>query len=334
MSTSVFARRFSAIGALAASAVLFAACASTPTESAESPAADASESAEPSTVTVTDNHGEIEVPVNAERVIVLDNTAMQTLADWDIELVAAPKGVMGTVWPQWTDNEDVLDIGTHNEPNLEAVIEADPDIIIGGYRFSSVYDDLKAIQPATIETEKREGEDPLTELVRQTEILGQVFDREDDAAAIIERFETAVDDAKTSYDGTSSVIGLITSGGKINYAAPGEGRGVGLLFDTLGLVPGISTDGSTNHQGDEIGVEAIAAANPEWLVVLDRDGAFQEEGYVSAAELIEESEALQNVPAVQKGQIVYLDSNFYLTEGIQAYTGLYESLGSAFADAK
>lgn len=327
----MLSRSLAAGAALTAFALIATGCATTPAD-AESQAEATQEVA--TEVTVTDNHGEITVPVNPERVVALDNTVFQTLDDWDIDLVAAPKGVMGTVWPRYIDDEAVLDVGNHREPNLENVIEAEPDLIIGGYRFASFYDDLKAIQPAIIETNARDGEEHTAELKRQTEILGEVFARQDDAKKLNDALDTAVADAKAGYDGTSKVAGLITSGGKINYAAPGEGRGVGSLFTTLGLTPAIETDGSSNHQGDEISVEAIAAANPEWLIVLDRDGAFQEDGYVAAKDLISKSEALKNVPAVQKDQIVYLDSNFYLTEGIQAYTDLYSSVGEAFAAAK
>ncbi len=323
-------RRASAFGVAIASLALLAGCATTPASEA---APEESKTQAPTEVTITDNHGEITVPVAPKSVVALDNTVMQTLSDWDITLAAAPKGVMGTVWPEYTDDENVLDIGNHREPNFENVVAAAPDLIIGGHRFASHYDALKELA-TTIELTPREGETHIAELVRETELLGQVFNREDDATALVKALETAVADAKANYDGTATVTGLITSGGKINYAAPGEGRGVGSLFETLGLVPAIDAEGSTDHTGDEISVEAIAAANPEWLIVLDRDGAFQEDGYIAAKELIEGSEALKNVPAVAKGQIVYLDANFYLTEGIQAYTDLYAAVAEAFADAK
>lgn len=323
-------RRTTVFGVAVASLALLAGCASTPAAAPEKTESEAPVATE---VTITDNHGEITVPVNPKTVVALDNTAMQTLSDWGISLAAAPKGVMGTVWPEYSDDENVLDIGNHREPNFENVVAAAPELIIGGHRFASHYDALKDLAP-TIELTPREGEEHISELVRQTELLGQIFNHEDDAAALVEALETAVADAKTNYDGTATVAGLITSGGKINYAAPGEGRGVGSLFATLGLVPAIDAEGSTDHTGDEISVEAIAAASPEWLIVLDRDGAFQEDGYIAAKELIEGSEALKNVPAVQKGQIVYLDANFYLTEGIQAYTDLYAAVAEAFADAK
>ncbi len=319
-----------ALTSLALAAALGLAGCASPSAPAESqtPAA-----AAPASVTVEDNHGAIEVPVDPERVVALDNTTFQTLSDWEISLVAAPLPLMYDLWPNLTDDPAVLDVGLHREPDLEAVIEAEPDLIVGGYRFASIYEDLKNIQPAIIETNPRDGEDHISELKRQVGILGQVFDREADAQQLADDLDAAVAAAKGAYNGTDTVVGLITSGGEIAYAAPGEGRGVGSLFPALGLVPGIEQAAEDASHGDDISVEAIAAASPEWLIVLDRDALFGEEGYVSAKELIEDSEALQNVPAVQKGQIVYLAPGFYLDEGIQAYTTLYSDVAAAFAAA-
>ncbi|GAA2188426.1 ABC transporter substrate-binding protein [Leucobacter alluvii] len=289
------------------------------------------------TVTITDNHGEVEVPVNPERVVALDNHVFETLDEWDVPLVAAPKGIMGTAWPDYTDDAEVADVGTHREPDLEAIVAAQPDLIIGGYRFSESYDTIVEQNPdaAVIEIAPRDGEDPMEELKRETEILGQIFDREDEAAEITSELDQSIADAKQAYNGTDSVIGLITSGGKIEFAAPVTGRSVGPVFSALGLKPAIEQQAEDTSHGDDISVEAIAAANPDWIVVLDRDASFAEPepGAVPADELIAGSEALQGVTAVEQDQIVYLDSDFYLTEDIQAYTELYEQLQEAFAGA-
>ena len=289
------------------------------------------EPAATTTVTVEDNHGSIEVPVAPERVVALDNTTFQTLSDWGVKLVAAPKPLMYDLWPSLSGGDEVLDAGLHREPNIENILAAEPDLIVGGYRFRELYDQLKEIQPATIETSPRDGEEHTSELKRQTTILGQVFDKNDEALKLNADLDAAIADAKAAYDPSQTVMGLITSGGKIAYAAPGEGRGVGVLFPTLGLTPALERAAENASHGDDISVEAIAAANPEWLFVLDRDAMFGEDGYVSAKELVENAEALKNVPAVQKNQIVYLDGSFYLDEGIQAYTKLYRSAAEAFA---
>lgn len=318
-------RPLTAVSVALIAALSLAGCATSDPAGAEAPAG--------KTVTVTDNHGSIEVPVAPERVVALDNTTFQTLSDWGVSLVAAPKPLMYDLWPNLSDGESVLDVGLHREPNVEAVIEAEPDLIVGGYRFSTIYEDLKDIQPAIIETSARDGEEHISELKRQVTILGQVFAREADAKKLADDLDAAVAAARDAYNGTDTVTGLITSAGEIAYAAPGDGRGVGSVFPTLGLVPAIDREAEDSSHGDDISVEAIAAAAPEWLIVLDRDAMFGEEGYISAKELIEGSEALKNVPAVEKGQIVYLAPSFYLDEGIQSYTTLYTDLAAAFSAA-
>lgn len=334
MFSRLAARRLAAALTAAPLALVLAAC------GAGADAAEPAASAEPTTattVTIEDNHGTVEVPVDPQRVVALDNRVFETLSAWDVPLVAAPKGVMGSgIWPVYTENEDVLDVGTHREPNLESIVAAEPDLIIGGFRFADHYDDIVAQNPdaTVIEIAPREGEPIADELARQVEILGQIFDHEDEAAEIVADLEAAVADATEAYDGTSTVVGLITSGGEISYSAPVTGRSIGPVFPTLGLVPAIEQTAEDTSHGDDISVEAIAAANPDWIIVLDRDGAGVGEGdYRPATELIGASQALASVTAVAQDQVIYLDPNFYLTEDIQAYTALYEQIAQAFAAA-
>lgn len=289
------------------------------------------------TISIEDNHGTLEVPASPQRVVALDNRVFETLSSWDIPLVAAPKGLMGQgLWPEYVDDEGVLDVGTHREPNLESVVAAEPDLIIGGMRFADHYGDLKSQNPdaAVVELSPREGEDLSAEIVRQVETLGTIFGREADAATIVGAYEQAIADATAAYDGESTVVGIITSGGEIAYSAPVTGRSIGMLFPTLGLEPAIEQAAEDTSHGDDISVEAIAAADPDWIIVLDRDGAGVGEGeYQPAKELIGGSEALASVTAVEKDQIIYLDPNFYLTEDIQSYTALYQQIADAFAAA-
>ncbi|WP_147793990.1 siderophore ABC transporter substrate-binding protein [Cellulomonas sp. Y8] len=316
-------------------ALVLAACGGTADAGTDAEGAETAAAA--TTVTIEDNHGSVEVPVDPERVVALDNHVFETLSAWDVPLVAAPKGIMGDgLWPGYTEDDAVLDVGTHREPNLESIVAAEPDLVIGGYRFSDSYDDIVAQNPdaVVIELHPRDGEEQSAELVRQVEALGQIFDREDEAARVVADYEQAIADATEAYDGESTVVGLITSGGEISYSAPVTGRSIGTLFPTLGLRPAIEQAAEDTSHGDDISVEAIAAANPDWIIVLDRDGAGVGEGeYRPAAELIGGSEALAGVTAVAQDQVIYLDPDFYLTEDIQAYTALYEQVAQAFTDA-
>lgn len=298
---------------------------------------DDAESTPASTVTITDNHGEVEVPVNPEKVVALDNHVFETLSEWEIPLAAAPKGLMGDNWPEYTDDEAIGDVGTHREPDLEAVVAAQPDLIIGGYRFGDSYDDLVEQNPdaVVIEIAPREGEDAVAELKRETEILGQIFAHEDEAEQINAGLDESIAAAKEAYNGEDTVMGVLTSGGKIEFAAPVTGRAVGPVFPALDLVPALDREAEDTSHGDDISVEAIADANPDWIVVLDRDASFTEPepGFVPAEELISGSEALKETTAVKEDQVVYLDPSFYLTEDIQAYTHLFDQLQEAFSAA-
>ncbi|WP_261776478.1 ABC transporter substrate-binding protein [Rhodococcus sp. BP-241] len=89
------------------------------------------------TVSIDTATGPVEVPQNPQRVVALDNTSLETLRAFGVEPVALPKPIMPYEgFEDWIDDDAILDVGTHREPNLEIVNEAEPDLIIGGYRFS------------------------------------------------------------------------------------------------------------------------------------------------------------------------------------------------------
>ncbi|GAA1146406.1 ABC transporter substrate-binding protein [Nesterenkonia lutea] len=292
------------------------------------------EDAESGTVTVEDDHGTHEVSTDPQSVIVTDNRSYRTLEEFGVQPSAAPLALMDPETHAYAEDDSILDLGMHREPNLENVVAAEPDLIINGQRFQQYYQDISELAPdATIlEFEPQEDADLIEELIRKTESLGEVFSEDEAAAGLVEELETEMARVQEAYDGESTVMGLLTSGGDISYVAPGpNGRAIGPVFDTFDLEPALEQEGEDESHGDDISVEAIATANPDWLLVMDRDARIsqEEEGYSPAAEIVEESEALKNVTAVEEGNIVYLPENFYLTEDIQAYTEFF----SDFADA-
>lgn len=321
--------------AVPAAVALLALTACSGQASGDAPEAGSSESSgssEATTVEVTDNHGTHEVDQDYDSVIATDNRSFRVLEDFGVELSAAPRQLMADE-VSYKDDESILDMGLHREPDLEQVVAAQPDLIINGQRFAQHREDIAELAPEAtlLEFDPRDGEPFDQELIRQVEALGTVFGEEEAAAGLVEDFTGQIDRASEAYDGESSVMGLLTSGGDISYVAPTTGRAIGPVFDILGLEPALEQAGEDESHGDDISVEAIAAAEPEWLLVLDRDAqiAAGEDDYTPAAELIEESEALQDVPAVEQDQIVHLPANFYTTEDIQAYTEFF----SDFADA-
>lgn len=127
------------------------------------------------------------------------------------------------------------------------------------------------------------------------------------------------------------------SGGDIGYIAPSVGRTFGPIFDLVGLTPALEVENaSSDHQGDDINVEAIAAANPDIILVLDRDGGTNtrnEAEYVPAEEIISKNEALTNVKAISAGDVYYAPADTYTNENIITYTEILNGMADLFEKA-
>uniref|UniRef100_UPI0028E41D48 siderophore ABC transporter substrate-binding protein n=1 Tax=uncultured Clostridium sp. TaxID=59620 RepID=UPI0028E41D48 len=266
------------------------------------------EPVEVSTVEITDVHGTVTVPVNPKNVVALDNRTFETLADWGIELAAVPKGVMPAD-SSYVNDESVQDIGNHREPNLEIIAAVDPELVIVGQRFASYYEEIKKIVPnaAVIdlnfdvsEAADKPGENLVNGLKNSTIALGQIFDKNKEAEQLVADFGQAIKDAKSAYNGTDTVMSIVVSGGDIGFSAPHSGRVWGPMYEIFGWVPALEVgNASSDHQGDDISVEAIAQSNPNWIFVLDRDAAVSSTtDAVPAQDVIDNSPALQNTTAV------------------------------------
>jgi iron complex transport system substrate-binding protein len=294
-------------------------------------AAPAEESA--ASVTIETNNGPMEVPVEPLRVAALDNTSFATLQAFGVEPVVLPKPLLpGEGFDEWESDAEILDAGTHREPDLEAVSEAAPDVIIGGGRFADFTDELQKIAPVVDVSPSDESEDGFVEgLKTQTTALGAIFNKTDEAEALIAALNDAIEAAAAATDGESVFLANV-SGGKIDN---GAGR-IGRLLEPLTLKDVFASedlDSESVHVDSGIAPETIAQANPEWMIVLDRDAATADGEATPAKQIVDAQEAFANTTFVTNDQIIYLDSYFYVTEGIQAYTDAFESIASAFTAA-
>ncbi|MBS5957646.1 MAG: siderophore ABC transporter substrate-binding protein [Clostridiales bacterium] len=307
-------------------------------ESAETTAAETT-AAEAKTVEVTDIHGTVTVPVNPKTVVALDNRTFETLSDWGIKLAAVPKGVMPADSSYVADSE-VQDIGNHSEPNLEIIAAADPELVIVGQRFSSYYEEIKKLVPnaavvdLSFQISKeagKSGESFTNGLKDSTITLGKIFNKNEEAEKLNADFDQAIEKAKAAYNGTDKIMSVVVSGGDIGFSAPVSGRVWGPLYEVFGWTSALEVSGATSdHQGDDISVEAIAQSNPDWIFVLDRDAAISStKDAVPAQDVINNSPALQNTTAITKGQVVYAPNDTYTNESIQTFIELFDNLAKS-----
>ncbi|MFD6884080.1 MULTISPECIES: ABC transporter substrate-binding protein [unclassified Rhodococcus (in: high G+C Gram-positive bacteria)] len=322
--------RRAAIGALAV--IALAGCSTSTTDDADTTAA-------AQTVAIEDNFGEQTVTTPPKSVVATDNSTFETLDSWGVDLSAGAVSLMPSTIGYKQDS-DVVDLGTHREPNLEAVVAAEPDLIINGGRFAQFRGDFERLAPdaAIVEVTPRDDQPFDAELKRGTTVLGEIFGKQAEAQALNDAFDASIARVKAAYSPDTSVMGLITSGGEIGYVAPSTGRTIGPMFDIFGFTPSLEVpESSDNHQGDDISVEAVAASNPDLIIVMDRDAGTANgggEGFVPAANIIENTEALKSVTAVKDGKVIFLPTDTYTNESIQTYTEFFNSLADLLEQQK
>lgn len=120
-----------------------------------------------------------------------------------------------------------------------------------GQRFGGFYEDIKELVPdaAVIDLNfdvSEEADTPGENLENGfkdiTISLGQIFDKNEEAEQLIADFEQSIEDAKSAYNGTDTIMSVIVSGGDINFAAPHSGRVWGPLYDIFDWTPALEID--------------------------------------------------------------------------------------------
>lgn len=113
------------------------------------------------TITVKHAMGtEDQAPADPKRVVVLTNEGTEALLELGIKPVGAVKSWTGDPWYHHIKDEmkDVKEVGLEGEPNIEAIAELKPDLIIGNkMRHEKIYDKLEKIAP-TVFSETLRGE--------------------------------------------------------------------------------------------------------------------------------------------------------------------------------
>ncbi|MBI1295948.1 ABC transporter substrate-binding protein [bacterium] len=101
------------------------------------------------TRTITHAMGETEIPAVPQRVVVLDTGETDNALALGANVVGAPVGDVLQYQEYLAGQLDgITDIGTISEPNLETIVQLEPDLILGSkQRYEAIYDELSAIAP-------------------------------------------------------------------------------------------------------------------------------------------------------------------------------------------
>ena len=186
------------------------------------------------TVTIEDARGSIEVPKNPKNVAVLDFGHLDTLIALGKE--DAVTGTATENMPAYlADKADQFEnVGTLKEPNVEALANLAPELIIISNRLLDFAEQLEEIAPVIVLSV--DYTDYWGSVQKNITALGTIFDEEgaaDEAIATLNEEIEAVQ-AKTAGISEKTLTLLLNDG---SMSAFSTGSRFGFIYDTLGFTP-------------------------------------------------------------------------------------------------
>ena len=303
---------FTLAGVLALS---LAACSAQNDQSAAGDAA-AENSSQSVTITSLNANKEaasLEVPYEPQRIAALDMASLDIL-----DALGVGDRVVGTAstsldYLQNYIRDDIANLGTIKEADLEAVMACEPDVIFIGGRLAASYDALSEIAPVVyLSTDTELG---VIESVRQNAAtIASLFGLEDQVDGLMADFGSRIAALQAEAADKTAIVGMCTSGSFNVLGNDGRcsliGREVG--FNNVGVDANIDT----STHGNEASFEFIVEKAPDYIFVLDRDAAIGTDGAQLAQDIME-NELVKSTDAYKNGHLIYLahPAVWYTAEG-------------------
>lgn len=283
-----------------------------------------SETAQTVTITSLNENNEniaLEVPFDPQRVAVLDMAALDIIDTLGVgERVVGSASTEIDYLQSYMNQENIANIGTIKEPDMEAVMAVEPDIIFIGGRLSTVYDELSQIAPVVyLSIDREKGTYESTKENAMT--IASIFGKEAELEEMFTAFDQRIGTLQTFAEGKTAVVGLTTSGSFNLLGNDGRCSLIGqeIGFDNIG--DGLNQEeekgaSGTSTHGNEASFELVVQLNPDYMFVLDRDSATGAEGAQLAQEIVE-NELVKGTDTYQNGHVIYLEhaTVWYTAEG-------------------
>lgn len=271
--------------------------------------------------------GTVTVEKTPEKIAVFDIAAIDTLDALGVK----PDGIPSNLYlPELEHLKDgAAVVGDIFEPDLESLSELAPDLIIVGGRTSARAEAAAKVAPTIDMT--MDGDGLLQEARERLTAYGVLFGKEAEANAAAKALDAAVEKARAAAAGQGKALIIMTNGPKVT--AYGPGSRFGWVHSALDLPPAVPDVEAANH-GEAISFEFIHAANPDWLLVLDRAAAIGSEDQGARTTL--GNELVAETTAWKRGQVIYLPAGdlYIAAGGVQALHRVFTALSDAFAKAQ
>ena len=209
--------------------------------------------------TVTDAVGEVEIPAEPKRIVVLDTGELDDVLSLGITPVGMTTTEGENPVPTYLEDrvEGIETVGTLNELNLEAIAALEPDLILGSQlRADKLYSELSKIAPTVFSIR------PGFPWKENFLLIGAALGKKDEATAVLNDYQAKADAVEELVDGdpTISLVRFMPT----RLRLYGDKSFIGVILKDVGL------DRPYNQHIDELAAEI----SPETIDVGDGDYIF------------------------------------------------------------
>ncbi|WP_161979633.1 siderophore ABC transporter substrate-binding protein [Streptococcus sp. S784/96/1] len=276
----------------------------------------------PAEVTIKAENGDITVPANPKKIVVLDLGMADTLRTLGHEdaIVGMPSQSLPTYLADLGKKDSVTNVGNLKEVNLEAIAKLAPDIIIASGRTQGKIAEFEEIAPTVYFA--TDSADYLNSVKNNVTEVAKLFG--DEAVGTAEKELAELDNivsiatkANEGADQTTLMV-LLNEG---NIAGIGSEGRYGFVYNTLGFKPtsleikegARGGQGGRGGHGQGLSFESIAEVNPDTIFVVDRTLAIGGDTSTNADVL--NNALLQGTKAGQNKRIITLTSDLWYLSG-------------------
>jgi iron complex transport system substrate-binding protein len=253
-------------------------------------------------VTVGTAFGDVTVPAEPERVVTLAENALDVALSVGVTPVGTTASRGGDSAPAYLGDAaaDIPIVATVSEPNLEAILEAEPDLILASAGLEQAqYDQLTAIAPTVVPEGAAVG-DWQAPLHVYAEALGADDELTEQLDAITERATALADEG--ALEGTAAVVRWMASGAVVMNSALMPGS----LLAAAGAEPIAVADLGSKPHSDPLSLENLPQVDADRLFV----AAFGADGK-GALETAKTQPAFTQLTAVQNGTTSEVDGSVW-----------------------
>lgn len=283
---------------------------------------------------LTHSEGTLKLDAAPQKVVSFDIAVLDTLAALDIPVTGVPGSTYEGPLARYQDSKVV---GTLFEPDYDALREIQPDLIFAGGRSQKAVPELAKLAPTVGFASDTNA---FMETFRAANLsLGKAFGKEEQAAAALAGIDKNLEAVQAANQGKKGAV-LFTMRGNVIPHVPGDRFGYAYELSGLESVlpakdpnapvtPRPAADSPEAKAAAEQRAQAVAAiaqAEPDWLLVLDR-GAINN-GERTAADTLAKHPQLSQTQAFKQGRVVYLDPQgwYVVGGGLNNMRAISESL--------